>query len=96
MALLRERIQFHCSKKASQIKQTEQLEVYLQASFVESDYQRIFTAVNSSHRHVYHKKRNTQILKFLALQNVNHQTTTPMASTKKKFVFNPSDCFDKG
>jgi hypothetical protein len=90
-ALLRERIQFLWSRKASQMRQIGQLKACLQASLLQSDHQHIFTAVNSSYRHVYHKMRNTQIQKFLALQKVNHQTMTPVASTNKKFVLSLSD-----
>jgi hypothetical protein len=67
------------------MKQIEHLEFCLQASLLQSDYQHIFTAVNSSYRHVYHKRRNIQIQKFLALQNVDYQTTT-----NQKFVLNLS------
>jgi hypothetical protein len=91
VALLQERIKFHRYRIASQFKQIEKLESYFLASLLQSDYQRIFTAVNSSYRHVYYKTRNIRIQKFLAFQNVNHKTTTPLASTNQKFVLNRSD-----
>jgi hypothetical protein len=66
------------------------LENFLKSSLINCDQQHIFTAVKSSFRKIFNKKKQqTHIRKFSVLNNQQNRPTP--ASASKKFILNLSE-----
>jgi hypothetical protein len=79
----------HCGhKKASQLRQIQQVENFLKSSVINFNEQDIFTAVESSFRNFFNKQNEFHVRNFSVLNNQQNKVLSTSPSDCKKFMLN--------